>query len=78
MSKEDILEELPKLSLEDRMEIQAKLEALAVDDWLDADDPLEEEQKKLIEARLNDLDHNPENAIPWSQAEARLKIRFGA
>jgi putative addiction module component (TIGR02574 family) len=78
MSKAEIIEELPKLSPEDRAEIQARLDELAGDDWLDADDPLTDEQKVLLEARLDDLEKHPEKSIPWGQAEARLKARFGA
>ena len=43
MSKIEILDELPKLTKEERFEI-------------DDDDPLSEEQKALLEARLRDMD----------------------
>ena len=58
-------------------EIQAKLDELAGDGWLDADDPLTAEQKALIEERLDDLEKHPETSIPWPEAETRLKARFG-
>jgi len=77
MSKAEILAELPKLTAEDRAEIQAKLDELAGDGWLDADDPLTDEQKALIEERLDDLEKHPEKSIPWPEAETRLKARFG-
>ena len=77
MSKAEILAELPKLSPEDRAEIQAKLEELAGDGWLDADDPLTDEQKALLEARLDDLENHPEKSIPWSEGKAQLKNRLG-
>jgi len=77
MSKAEILGELPKLTAVDRAEIQAKLDELAGDGWLDADDPLTDEQKALIEERLDDLEKHPERSIPWPDAEARLKARFG-
>ena len=77
MSKAEILAELPKLTAEDRAEIQAKLDELAGDGWLDADDPLTDEQKALIEERLDDLEKHPETSIPWPEAETRLKARFG-
>jgi putative addiction module component (TIGR02574 family) len=78
MSKTEILAELPKLAPEDRAEIQAKLEELAGVGWLDADDPLTDEQKALLEARLDDLGKHPEKSIPWSEAKAQLKACFGA
>jgi hypothetical protein len=77
MSKAEILAELPKLAPEDRAEIQAKLEELAGDGWLDANDPLTHEQKALLEARLEDLERHPEQSIPWSKAKTQLKTRFG-
>jgi putative addiction module component (TIGR02574 family) len=80
MSKAEILVELPKLPPEDRAEIQSRIEELATggtDGWLDADDPLTDEQKALLDARLDDLDKHPEKSIPWSEAETRLKARFG-
>src|ERR1035437_3891717 len=39
--------------------------------------PLTDEQKALLEARLDDLDEHPEKSIPWSEAKAQLKTRFG-
>jgi putative addiction module component (TIGR02574 family) len=80
MSKAEILAELPKLPPEDRAEIQSKIEQLAADGtsgWRDADDPLTDEQKALINSRLDDLEEHPEKSIPWSEAEAQLKARFG-
>ena len=49
MSKTEILEELPKLTSEERHEIRLKLAELDGDGWVDDDDPLTEEQKALIE-----------------------------
>ena len=77
MSKAEILAELPKLTAEERAEIQAKLDELGGEGWLDGDDPLTDEQKALLEARLDDLEKHPEKSIPWKEAEARLKARFG-
>jgi phage-related protein len=76
MSKTEILEELPKLTSEERQEIRLKLEELDGDDWLDSDDPLSDEEKALLEARLDDLEKHAEKSIPWSEAEAWLKGRY--
>ena len=51
MSKAEILAELPKLTAEDRAEIQAKLDELAGEGWLDADDPLTDAEKALLQYR---------------------------
>jgi hypothetical protein len=77
MSKTEILEELPKLTPEERYEIRLKLAELDGDDWLDSDDPLSDKEKELLEARLDDLEKHPEKSIPWSEAEAQLKARYG-
>jgi len=77
MSKAEILAELPKLTAEDRAEIQAKLDELAGDDWLDADDPLTDAETAVIQARVEAHEKNPEAAIPWEEFDARLKRRLG-
>jgi putative addiction module component (TIGR02574 family) len=77
MSKAEILAELPKLPVEDRAEIQAKLDELAGDGWLDADDPLTDAEKALIESRIEAHEKNPDAAIPWEVFDARLKRRLG-
>jgi len=77
MSKVEILEELPKLTAEERQEIRLKLAELDGDEWLDADDPLTQEEKELLEARLADIEKHPEKSIPWEEAKKRIESRFG-
>ena len=79
MSKSEILAELPKLKPEELAEIQSRIEELATygpDGWR-TDCDLTDADKRLLEARLDDADKHPERAIPWAEAEARLKARFG-
>jgi putative addiction module component (TIGR02574 family) len=76
MSKTEILEELPKLTREERFEIRLKLAELDGDGWLDDDDPLTDEQKALLETRLADIELHPENSIPWEELKRRLEERF--
>ena len=59
MSKVEILEELPKLTHEERKEIRLKLAELDGDEWLDNCDPLTEAEKELLEARLADIEKHP-------------------
>ncbi len=54
-----------------------KLAELDGDGWLDDDDPLTEEQKALIESRIEANEKNPETAIPWEEVKARLNRRLG-
>lgn len=77
MSKTEILNELPKLTSEERYEIRLKLAELDGDDWLDEVDPLTDEQKALLEARIEAHERDPESAIPWEEVKARLIRRIG-
>jgi hypothetical protein len=72
MSKAEILAELPKLGAEDRAEIQAKLDELAGDLWLDNGE-LTDQEKRLLEARLDECERNPEAFIPWEEAKSRIE-----
>ena len=78
MSKAEILSELPRLTKQERHEIRVKLAEMDSDGWLDDDDPLSDEDKALIDARLQAQEKNPESAIPWDEFEARLRRKTGA
>jgi len=75
VSKADILAELPKLSPEDRAEIQIKLDELAGGGWLDAGE-LTDEEKRLIESRLDQCDRNPSAFVPWAEAKCRIQANL--
>jgi len=75
MSKAHILAELPKLSAEDRAEIQTKLDELTGDGWLDAGE-LTDEEKRLIESRLDQCDRNPSAFVPWAEAKCRIQANL--
>src|SRR6266436_65612 len=77
MSKTEILDEILKLNPEERREIRLKLAELDGDEWLDDDDPLTEEQKAMLEARLADIEQHPEKSIPWEDAKRRIEERLG-
>lgn len=76
MSKTEILEQLPRLTPEERFEIRVKLAELDGDRWLDDDDPLTEEQKALLEERLADMEAHPEKSIPWEEVSKDLEARL--
>lgn len=77
MSETEILEEIRKLTSEERHEIRLELAVLDGDDWLDDDDSLTDGQKALIESRIGAHEKNPETAIPWEEARARINRRLG-
>ena len=72
MSKVEILEELPRLTAQERQEVRRKLIELDGDEWLDADDPLTDEEKTLLEARLAAYEKDPDIGSSWDEVEARL------
>ena len=76
MSKAEIIAEIPNLTKGERDEIALKLAELN-GGWMDADDPLTDEDKALIEARLEAHEKHPQTAIPWGEFDARLKRRLG-
>jgi hypothetical protein len=76
MSKTEILDELPKLSARERDEIRIKLAELDGESWLDDDDPLTSEEKELLEARLANMEHDPERSIPWDEARKRIEAKL--
>ncbi|MDX6382874.1 MAG: hypothetical protein QOK48_447 [Blastocatellia bacterium] len=74
MSKIEILEELPKLTAEDRKEILLKLAELDGDSWLNADDdPLTDAERALLEARLAAYEMDPDAGGSWAEVEARIR-----
>ncbi len=77
MRTAEILEELPRLSREERDVIRLKLADLDGDGWDDADDPLNKADKALIETRLAAHEQDPASAIPWEQFAEQLKRRLG-
>jgi putative addiction module component (TIGR02574 family) len=78
MSKADILAELPKLTPAERQEVRLKLARLDGDEWLDADDPLTDAEKALLDARLAAYEKDPDAGSSWEEVEARIRARLKA
>ena len=78
MSKTEILEELPKLTSEERYEIRLKLAELDGDGWLDDDDPLTDEEKALLETRLAAYEKDPDAGSSWEEVESRVRARLNS
>jgi len=75
MSKTEILQELPKLTPEERQEVRLRLAELDRNDWLD-EGVLIDTEKALIEERFREMEANPQTSIPWEEAKARLLAAF--
>lgn len=76
MSKARILEELPGLAPSDRAEISAKLYELNNEGWLDANDPLADAEKALLNARLAAYQQDPDAGSSWEEVEFRIRARL--
>jgi putative addiction module component (TIGR02574 family) len=72
MSKAEILEELPKLTAEERAEIQARLDELSDPGRLE-DGGLTDEEKHLIDSRLDECERSPASFVAWEQGKAQIK-----
>jgi hypothetical protein len=75
MSKAEILAELPKLKAEELAEVQAKLDELAGEQWLD-DGELADADKAALDAALADYGKNPDAGSPWTEVEARIRAKL--
>ena len=76
MSKVNILEELPKLTTEERKEIRLKLAEIDGDSWLDTNEPLTDAEKALLEARLAAYEQDPDSGSSWAEVESRIRTRL--
>ena len=67
------VQELLELDLETRLALVQKLWDSIVDDASSgAQLPLADEERELLDQRLREDDEDPEAAIPWAEARARL------
>lgn len=75
MSTGEIIEALPRLSPDERAKVQAKLDELAGDAWLDGGD-LSDADKRALEAELVDYERSPHAGSPWDEAKARVHSKL--
>ncbi len=75
MSKAEILAELPKLKAEELAEVQAKLDELAGEHWLDSGE-LTDADKVALDAALADYGKNPDAGSSWAEVEARVRAKL--
>jgi hypothetical protein len=71
MSKTEILQELPRLSREERSEIVAKARELDGDEWIDP--AVTEDEKRILDAELEEFGRNPDAGSTWTEVEARIR-----
>ena len=74
MSKTEILQELPKLALEERREIFERICELEETDLLRGGEPTSEE-KVLLDRELDDYQRTPAAGSVWRKVETRIRKR---
>jgi hypothetical protein len=74
MSKAEILAELPKLSPNELAEVQAKLDELIGDGWLDNGE-LSEADKVALDEGLAEYERSPDAGSSWEEVKARIQAK---
>ena len=75
MSTAEILEELAKLTPDERAEITAKIREIDGTEWLDPE--LTDEDKRILDERLAEYEKNPDAGSTWEEVEARIRAKLG-
>jgi putative addiction module component (TIGR02574 family) len=77
MSKTEILAELPRLQPNELAEVQAKLDELAGESWLDRGE-LSQDDKAALDANLADYQRTPDAGSSWEEVKARIQAKLRA
>jgi len=75
MSKAEILAELTKLTAEELAEVQARLDELAGETWLDGGE-LTDPDKVALGAALAEYEKNPNAGSSWPEVETRIRTKL--
>ena len=73
---EDTLSRLLALPVEERLRLSHLLWESAAESA--ADTPLPEDEKRLLDARLDAADATPRNSSPWAEARQRIEDALDA
>ena len=76
MGKAEIIAELPRLSPEERAEVQAKLDELAGESWQDRGD-LSDADRQALDAAGAAYEKSPDAGSSWDEVKARVRARLG-
>jgi putative addiction module component (TIGR02574 family) len=66
-----------RLTAAERIELAQDLWDSLAPEEIDAELPLDDEQRAELDRRLEDLERNPDSAIPWEQVRAELDDQLG-
>ena len=78
MSEADILSGLSRLTLAERQEVCLQLAKLDGEEWLDADEPLTDAEKALLDGLLAAYEKDPDAGSSWDEVEIRIRARLTA
>jgi hypothetical protein len=76
MSKAEIIAELARLTPEDLVDVQAKLDELAGEAWQDRGE-LSAADKETLDAALADYEKSPDAGRSWEEMKARVHSAMG-
>ena len=71
MNKSDVLDCLPRLSSDDRLEVFSFLCAFEEEELLTGVVPTDEE-KQLLDRELEAYQKNPDDGLPWHEVKSRI------
>jgi putative addiction module component (TIGR02574 family) len=75
MSKSEILAELPKLQPDELAEVQAKLDELIGEVWLDNVE-LTDTDKTVLDSALVEYQKDPDSGSSWEDVKARIQAKI--
>lgn len=75
MSKAEIINELSRLSIKERAEVQAKLDELAADQWQDSGE-LSDADRRALDSALGSYAQQPNAGSKWEDVKARIEAKL--
>jgi putative addiction module component (TIGR02574 family) len=75
MSTAEIIAHLPRLTPEERAQVQAKLDELAANAWQDSGE-LSDADKKTLDAALAAYEKSPDDGSDWNEVKARVQSKL--
>lgn len=75
MSTSEILDALPRLTPEERAAVQAKLDELAGNAWLDGGE-LSDADRHALDVELADYERSPDAGSSWEDVKARVQAKL--
>lgn len=75
MSKAEIIAELSRLDPSDLADVQARLDELAGNRWIDGGE-LSDADKSALDVALLDFQNNPSAGASWNEVKARIQAKL--